>query len=503
MNGKMKVQSKASMLYLIVILLFVQQVFAQKVTRHLENVKIKLSFGNNSLIRSIRTVQLINASPGLKVSNLAGKGIEKNDKVGEISVLDCGRGDIDELIADVSWPQPSEPLRKLFGWHDGNGMWQYLLENGSAGQVVRLKEDPWNKPDAPLLTVQLNKEGTRGFTIGLEQLISQRSMWLPEQDVFITLADHPADFKRHLASLKGERILDGVAKHPDASLEVFNKLWPDIGNPLKWNVPWQTKYMGTTGHLTVITAAYGSIYKFAVDRWGNVRPDFASPHKFRLDLNWPGSQWKQQRIINGLPVIITNLEKNGQLAEIEQFATPLVDLSVTIRGYIPSVVLTKVSLSGKAGPFSFGISLYNELRDHQVEAIKIKDSWAIADKRTHDILLLLETGKGINVSAGNAIANENGQQIELTISGSLLEGETREFVAKLPSPAIAPAETTRLSQLEFFTSEKKTTDYWDQWIRKGSQFEVPEKAVNELFRANIWHALTLPRHTLDIDGKDH
>lgn len=503
MNGKMKVQSNVSMLCLIVILLIVKPVFSQNSTGHLETAKIKLSFGNSSPTSSLKTVQLIEASPGLEVSNVTGKGIEKNDKVGTLSVLDCGGGDIDELIADVSWPPPSAPLRKVFGWHDGNGMWKYLLENGSRGQVVRLKEDSWNKPDAPLLTVQLNKEGTQGFTISLEQLISHGAMWLPEQDVFITLADHPVGFKKDIASLKGERTLDGVAKQPDASLKAFNKLWPDIGNPLEWNVPWQTKYMGTTGHLTVVTAAYGSIYKFAIDRWSNVRPDFASPHKFRLDLNWPGSQWKRQRIINGLPVIITNLEKNRQLAEVEQFAAPLADLSVTIRGYIPSVMFTKVRLSGKSGPFSFGISLHNELKDHQVEAIPIKDSWAIADKQTHDIFLLLETGKGVTVTAGNAIANANGQQIELTISGTLLEGEIREFVAKLPSPAIVPAEITRLSQLDFVSSEKKTTNYWEQWIKKGSQFEVPETAVNELFRANIWHALTLPRHTLDIDGKDH
>ena len=475
---------------------------------NIENVKVILSFGHKAPHRIARSVQLLSGSPGLIITGTLGRGIEKNDRVGALSVLNCGGGDTDELIADINWPTPSAPLRKLAGWKDGysvndDAMWGYLMINGSPGQAARLKDDPWNKPDAPLLTVQLDKEGAKGFTIGLEQLIRHGAIWLPEQDVFITLADKPVDFKTHIASLQGQRILDAVAEQPDASLEAFNKLWPDFGNPLQWDKSWQRRYMGTTGHLTVTAAAHGSVYKFAVDRWGNVRPDFASPHKFRLDLDWPESQWKRQRIINGLPVIVTNLEKNGQIAEIEQFAAPLVDLSVAIRGYIPSVMFTKVNISGKAGAFSFGISLHNELKDHEVQAIQIQDNWAIADKQTGNIFLLLETGKGITVKSGDAIPNKNGQQIELTISGVLSAGETKEFVAKLPSPAIVSSEAVRLSNLGFAAAKKNTTDYWEEWISKGAHFEVPETAVNELFRANIWHSLVLPRHTLDIDGKDH
>jgi len=93
MNGKMKIKLNVSLLYLIVSLLFVKSIIAQNVTGHLENAKIKLSFGNTNPTRSLKNVQLIEGSPGLKVSNLAGKGIEKSDKVGNISVLDCGGGD--------------------------------------------------------------------------------------------------------------------------------------------------------------------------------------------------------------------------------------------------------------------------------------------------------------------------------------------------------------------------------------------------------------------------
>lgn len=474
-----------------------------------ETISIKLSMGHKAAVRHTRFVHPVSGSNAVVVLKISGKQTEKDDRItASSSMLNCGAGDVDELVADVSYVKPSAPLRKLAGWKDGyavddDAMWGYLMINGSPGQAARLKEDSWNKPDAPLLTIRLNEDSTRGFTIELEQLLKHGAMWLPEQDVFITLADKPVDFKTHIASLQGQRVLDAVAEQPDASLETFNKLWADFGNPLQWDASWQTRWMGTTGHLTVTAAAHGSVYKFAVDRRGNVRPDFASPHKFRLDLNWAESQWKRQRIVDGLPVIVTNLEKNGQLAEIEQFAAPLVDLSATVRGYIPSVMFTKVSVSGKAGPFSFGISLHNELKDHEVKAIPLQDNWAIADKQTGNIFLLLETGKEITVKAGDAIANPNGQQIELTLSGNLSEGETKEFVVKLPSPAIASSETPRLSNLGFAAAKKNIKDYWEEWIGKGAHFEVPETAVNQLFRANIWHSLILPRHTLDIDGKDH
>ncbi len=473
-----------------------------------ESISVKFSFGHKTATHETRFVQLLSGSSGVTVLELRGKQIEKNDRVTATSAtLNIGADDIDELIADISYVKPSAPLRKLAGHEDAytvnkDAMWGYLMENGSPGQSKRLKDDSWYKPDAPLLTIHLNGDGTKGFSIALEKLREHGAMWLPEQDVYITLADKPVDFKKHLASLKGTRVLDEVAQQPDASLDTFHDLWPDIGNPYEWDVPWQTRWMGTRGHLTVMAAAHGSVYKFAIDRWGNVRPDFASPHKFRLDLLWSESVWKQQKISNGLPVMLTTLEKNDQLAQIEQFASPLVDLSTTIRGYMTSVLFSKINISGKPGAFSFGISVHNELKGHDIEALQNGDKWIITDKQTGNILLVLETGKDITVKAENPVPNDNGQQIVLTISGVLSEG-AKEFVVKLPSPAIVPAELARLRNLDYTVEKKKTIEYWEDWLAKGAYFNVPEDAVNELYRANLWHALVLPRHTLDIDGKDH
>ncbi|MFT3750720.1 MAG: hypothetical protein QM768_20580 [Agriterribacter sp.] len=485
-----------------------QPVAARQHTGGTENIQLQISIGHKSSARNTQFIQLVSGSATVSVSGIKGKKLEKNDRIGNASaMLNCGGGDVDELVADINWIKPSAPLRKLAGHKDGytlnnDAMWGYLMTNGSPGQSERLKDDSWYKPDAPLLTIRLNEDSTKGFTIALEQLLKHGAMWLPEQDVYITLADNPVDFRQHLASLKGSRVLDEVATQTDASLDTFHRLWPDIGNPYKWDVSWQTQWMGTKGHLTVTAAAHGSIYKFAIDRWGNVRPDFASPHKFRLDLSWPESTWRRQKIDNGLPVIVTTIEKNEQQATIEQFASPLVDLATTIRGYIPGVLYSKVNISGKPGPFSLDIAFSNE-SNRSIEAIQKDDRWIIADKQNGNIFLVLENGTGISVKPKNIATESKEQQIALTVSGVLAEGAGREFIAKLPSPAIVPSELIRLSNLDYANEKNKTVAYWENWLSKGAYFNVSEEAVNDLYRANLWHALVLPRHTLDIDGKPH
>ncbi|MGV8878093.1 MAG: hypothetical protein ACOH2A_03575 [Sphingobacteriaceae bacterium] len=490
-------------------LFFAESVFAQQEDVALQTLRIKVSFGLKNPSKGVRTVWLINTSEGMKITTVEGKRIEKDDLISSSSaVLNCGAGDVDELMAKVSWPKPTAPLRQLAKHVDGyalggDAMWGYLMEKGSPGQSARLKDDSWNQPDAPILTVQLNRAGTAGFSLSMKQLLKHGAMWLPEQDVFITLADQPVDFNQHLSGLTGQRILDKVSKDPDASLEEFKKLWPDFGNPIDWKVSWQTRYMGTTGQLTVTAAEHGAVYKYAVDRYGNIRPDFASPHKFLLDLQWPGSNWKSQKIINGLPILVTHLENKGQLCEIVQFASKLDEKAKTVSGNIPSVMLTKVSISGKAGPLNFGLIFGNALKGRQLGVENTAGNWQITDKQSGDVLMMLEIDKDLLIKAGEPTAVENGEQVNLTITGNLIAGEIKSFIIKLPSPAVAPAAPSLLNIIDFAAAKKSTVNYWEDWIQQGAHFQVPEVAVNDLFRANLWHSLILPRHTIDSLGKPH
>lgn len=489
-----------SLVALMVISLFTGSVIAQEQIAEVRNAKVKISFGQSGQLRTQKEVNLKSAVPGVVISNLKGKELESNDRVEKEALLNYGAGDVDELITEVSWRKPTAALRKI---NESADMWRYLMKHGSPGQVERLSKDPWNIPDAPLITVQLDKTGTEGFSFSLDQLLNHGAMWLPEHDIFLTNAENPVDFNQHINSLEGQRTLEHIKSGPDASLKQFRQLWKDFGNPLIYDVPWQTKYMGTTGHLTITAAAHGSVYKFAVDRWGNVRPDYASPHRFRLNSIWEESKWKSQEIENGLPVIITKLEKNGQTLEMEQFASPLGDLEAAIRGYIPGVFFTKVKITGKAGSVDYKVSLNNEVKDQEMELKKFRDNWIVTDRQTGDILLMLETGNRLTVDLNTEESGEKGRQVILNITGELKKGQSGEIFLKLPSPPIAGSRAAGLEEIKFSAAKNQTVNYWNDRIGHGAHFQVPEEEVNELFRANLWHALVLPRHTIGSKGEQH
>lgn len=471
--------------------------FAQVQKQNTRNHKIRMSFGHTGLVKTTKHVNLTSSVPGVVIKNTIGRDTESGDEVGSEIRLTYGDGDVDELISEITWQEPTAERRKVYS---KAVMWQYFLEHGARGQVERIQQDPWDQPDAPLLTVILNREGTEGFSVSLEQLLEQGAMWLPEQDIFLTLAHKPISFKRHVKSLKGQRVLDRVMGEPDASLEKFKERWKDFGNPL-YDVPWQTKHRGTVGHLVVTAAAHGSVYKFVVDRWGKVRPDYASPHKFMLDPLWQGSQWERQYIENGLPIVITSFSKNQQTCVMEQFAAPLGDLDAAIRGYIPSVFFTKLSVTGSEGPIDFSFKFDTESSKGVMELKESDGAWTVIEQGTGKILLVVEPEDGLSVRTEEPASDEDG--IVVRVTGRLISGQTSGVVVKMPSPAIAGSQVARLTGFDFAVAKRNVVDYWEKWLAAGAQFEVPEKAVNELFRANLWHALILPRHTIGGDGREH
>lgn len=462
--------------------------------------EVRVAFGYTSKGKIERVVRLIPGSGSLKVAAVKGSRLEGNDKTGEQNMIQSGGGDVDELTATISWATPVAQPLKLATHKDGysingDGMWGYLMEKGSPGQSTRLQQDTWNQPDAPRLTVQTNADGTEGFSIAIDNLLKHGAMWLPEHDAYVTVVGKAPSFKKHLASLKGRRTVDVVRSAPDATLDEFKKRWADFGNPIDWDVSWQTRYMGTRGHLTVTAATHGSIYKYAVDRWANVRPDFASPHKFRLNFVLPDAQWKGQKIINGLPIIVTNLQKNNQQFEIEQYASTLGDVTEAVRGYVRSVMLTKVKVSGAAGAVSFGFAFNNEQQARKLTVVNNE----VTDLSTGETLLALDAPGFTLANAQNGVV-EKGQQVTFTITGNLAANETKAVVVKLPAPGTTAG---KLATVKYDEERNKTIAYWEKWLNEGAQFTVPEPKVNELYRANLWHSLILPRHTINDRGQIH
>ena len=47
--------------------------------------------------------------------------------------------------------------------------------------------------------------------------------------------------------------------------------------------------------------------------------------------------------------------------------------------------------------------------------------------------------------------------------------------------------------MDYAACREATLQFWSDYLARGARFEVPEASVNALFRANLWHALRLPR----------
>ena len=373
---------------------------------------VRISFGHRASRQTTVAPRLLPGSPGMDVEAVAAE-------------LTVGGGRVASVAARVSWPEPTAPRREV------HSIWSYLFEHGEPGQVARLRDDPGLQPGSPVLTVQLSDDGTRGFSVGLEQLVRHRAMWVPEHDALVTLAGAPVDLAAHLASLEGERVLDRVTREPEATLEQWRSRWEDVGNPVEWESPWETSWLGARGHLTGLVARHGSLYKFGIDRWANVRPDFASPHMFRFDVLWPEGRWAGQRIEKGLPILVTELQSEGRRCEVEQFAAPLTDGPPARRGETASVVLNRVTLSGEAGPLRIGFRLAAEGTDPPLELRNVGDRWRIVERESEAVWLEIDAGPFLAVEPREQATDEVLPTVAFDVVGELSAGATRDFVLKL------------------------------------------------------------------------
>jgi len=121
----------------------------------------------------------------------------------------------------------------------------------------------------------------------------------------------------------------------------------------------------------------------------------------------------------------------------------------------------------------------------------------VVDRETGAVWLMIEPEAGLTVKARAPIADDSDPRTELDCVGQLAAGQVRTITLKLASPAADADAVPALMLREFAGSKAAAVRYWEAWLAQGARFDVPEPAVNDLFRANLWHALVLPRHRAD------
>ena len=513
---------------LITIAQVILAVFAPSAAGAQERLKVRITWGHTS-----HEAIPFHVQPMVReatVTEVAGTGLESDDQVTDSTCEGhAGGGDVDGLEFLLRYaPAQVKPSEKV------HRFWADFLARSEADTVRRLQQDPAYRPDSRVLTVRMNRGGTAGFSVTVDQLLAIRVFWVPSLDVFVAAGDTApsyAEYQKQVEAYKGRRVLDQVQREPEASYEQYTARWEDMGSPA-----YEHPSQPAPGHIVGLTWD-SALYKFGIDRGAGVWNDYGNPDRFRfwfefgergegagtpnaMNRVWepfPPSNRGQdardtqgqdalatgQRLKNGLPVMTTAVERDGLRYEVEQFAYPLHGPPPQRRGDIPMVLLQKIAVTRRqGGPGTVA------LRMHHRREFASNDTSDVVWRRTGDAILFEENGadqvlfavQGSGLTVASCVTrNEPPQKeeywkdSEIVLTFDLPENGSREFVVKLPSPMVKPQDCSILVGLDYAGSREATLKFWTDWVGRGAQFRVPEKVVNDLFRASLWHALRLPR----------
>jgi hypothetical protein len=396
-----------------------------------------------------------------------------------------------------SAPRTEPKLQKL------HPIWADLLAAADADTARRLGHDASMDPHSPRLFIHTRPGGLGGFAVTIEQLKRERAIWVPSLDVYITAGDPVTDFATHqkaLAPWQGKRILQQLESAPEASYEEYTARWEDMGSPAYINPR-------PTGNGHIIAVAWdSSIHKFGIDRGAGVRNDFGNPDQFRFWYEFGDltkgvtNSWKRQSLLDGLPIVTTVFEREGLRYEVEQFAYPLDGPPAQRRGDMPMVMMQRLLVSSLDGkPHRAPITLTHQrampaslssVMDLQQTGPRI----VVKNRSFGGTLLEINGADGEAVWSGVEDYDKTGmKRINLTIPLDVPAQGARQLIVKLPSPVLAEPGAATLAKLDYAAARAATLKFWTNWVTQGAQFQVPEKVVNDLFRATLWHALRLPR----------
>ena len=463
----------------------------------LSRMAVSMSWGHTSPQTKPFYIKL-NPAHGVQILDVQGKSLEPGEGLRDGAwQTRAGGGDVDGIDFTLAYPEkPPERIQDL------DTMWAYLIGQSDPDTARRLAQDAAFSVDPPRFTVQLNPQGTRGFTVTVEQLRRNRNLWLSSLDVYLAAGPDPVAFSDHrkeLAKWKGQRILETIASGPESTYQEYASLWEDTGDP-----NYEHPHLPEPGHIVGLTWD-SAIPKFGIDRRAGVWNDYGNPDRFRFGFSLGGigeglkAFWKSQRLTDGLPVVVTDFEKEGLKYRVEQFAYPLNGPPPERRGDISMVLLQKVTVTNPAAaPHSVAISLTHERHlppylENKVIAEVRNGATVFEDAGFHRALFSIQ---GVEQDVAWSCVKEDRDEEQKVVATVLLDlppNGAREFVVKLPSPVVEPHDLDTLLSMDYESARSQTLKFWSDYIAQGAQFQVPEQVVNDLFRASLWHALTLPR----------
>ena len=449
-----------------------------------------------------------------QILNVRAVGLEANDSLTNgVFRTRAGNGDIDGARFILRYA-----ARKVKTIGNLHSIWAELIGHSDDETVQRLKQDPAYRPDSRKLTVQMDERGTKGFSLTVDQLLESKAFWMPSLGVYLTAGDAPISFADHLKELqayKGKSILERVRREPEAAYGQYAGRWEDMGSPT-----YQNRHAIPPGHIVGVTWD-SAIHKFGIDRGAGIWNDYGNPDHLRFWCDFgdlaKGIQesWKGQRLEDGLPVITTIIEQDSLRYEVEQYAYPLNGPPNERRGDIPMVLLQKVKVMNlRSRDTTASVKMHHRREFDSADAEEMicrseGNTFVFEENTSRRILFAVagsdpcfRRGKPVPAKAGitrqdpeqpDGKTRTHWRQFDTVLTFELNADASKEFIVKLPSPMILPEDRDKLIKLDYTESRQDTLKFWSDYVARGAQLRVPEKVVNDLFRANLWHALRLPR----------
>ena len=459
-------------------------------------MKVHISWGHWS--EAATTFQIKVLTEQVEALGTSAEAMEAGDRLEDgFWRTTAGAGDVDDLLLTLRYADT--PVNEIQNLHS---IWKYLFEHSDADTASRLRGDPAFRPDPRKLTVQMDGQGTRGFSVTVDQLLRNKALWAPSLDVYLAVGEAPISFDEHQVQLqpwRGKGILDQVHAEPEATYEQYAARWEDMGSPRYVN-PSQP----FPGHIVCVTWD-SAIPKFGIDRGAGVWSDLGNPDKLRFWCDFGDlSQgivdgWKGQRLAGGLPTVATAVEKGGVRYGVEQFAYPLNGPSKERRGDISMVLLQKILVTNSeraARHVAFQVNHQRELPESaqlKIAAESGGGAFLLENSLTRSVLFAME-GTGLKIGEiRESSSGDKGKTWQVEVSFDLAANSSHEIVIKLPSPVASSADRDKLIGLSYAEAHLQTLAFWEDYLKRGAWFCVSEPAVNDLFRANLWHALRLPR----------
>ena len=445
-------------------------------------------------------------SEEVAIGNIEPIGLEAGDSLnGGVSKTRAGNADIDGARFILRYA-----ARKIETIGNLHSIWADLIARSEVETVQRLKQDPAYRPDSRKLTVQMGEAGTKGFSVTVDQLLESKAFWIPSLGVYLTAGDAPISFTDHLRGLeayKGKRVLERLRCQPEATYEQYAARWEDMGSPT-----YQSPHMIAPGHIVGVTWD-SALYKFGIDRGAGVWNDYGSGDHLRFWFDFgdlaKGIQEsrKGQRLEEGLPVITTTIEQDGLRYEVEQFAYPLNGPPNERRGDIPMVLLQKVRVTSlRSQNTTASVKMHHRREFNPADAAEMicrkEGSTFVFEESTSQRILFTVAGLDLEIISfttkqdlkqPDTKTKTGWRQFDTVLAFELNGGASEEVIIKLPSPVVLPEDRDKLFKLDYTGSRQDTLKFWSDYVARGAQFRVPEKVVNDLFRANLWHALRLSR----------